>query len=87
MDPVSPEPGIETAYFDTRELADFHRKFRNDRPADTVMHGWGLGEGEFRSQIAKHGKRVLRLQADPGIQTVENHQHKTDPGRCKEEWC
>jgi DNA-directed RNA polymerase specialized sigma24 family protein len=44
MDPPAPDPDLETAYLTSRELARFRRRFRNDRPADVVMHGWQIGE-------------------------------------------
>ncbi len=43
MDPPSGTPDIETAYLTTRELAMFHRQFRNDRAASVVMLGWERG--------------------------------------------
>ncbi len=44
MNPASPQPDVETSYLTSRELARFHRRFRDDRPASMVMHGWSNGE-------------------------------------------
>ncbi len=61
MDPVSPEPNIETAYLTSRELARFHRRFSDDRPASIVMHGWAQGES-MQEMAQRFGIALQDLQ-------------------------